>query len=482
VKPMSKRVLLVSTPWEATWIASHPPTANEGYPVGLAYLYSYLESRGHTVEMEWLNNYPEICESVLKSHFSKFNPEVIGFQVLTPNRASTYFWVEFVHKNYPDTLIVLGGIHATAMYHQLLKRYPYVIIIRGEGELTFADLLDRLEGQLDFSQIPGIAYTIHGEVMLNQDRELIQDLDILPFPKHSLFFNKPSPTGENRTSAAILTARGCPNNCSFCCLNPTSKRKVRVRSVANVVQEVAYLVKTFPKLETIRLHDDTFFINIARAIDFCDEIIKQNIKISFLCCGRFKPITEELILKLEQAGFTSVGLGLESSDEGILKSCHKGITHDEIFRAVKLFVKSKIDLTVFILVGLPGETHETILNTAKFVQGLQRIKYLYYQEIGILTVYPGTEVYELMKKSGKIEDDFWLFPCATPYYTVENSVYTLKYYEKLMLSYISVHKIITPMGFIHQFYMLPWAFPYVWKYKLLPKMKRYFLKVSGKVK
>ena len=464
---MSKRVLLVSTPWERNHLVSEAIDDESHYPIGLAYLHSYLELRGHIVETEWLNNYPLIWKSVLDYKLKGTFPDIVGFNMLTMNRVSTYRGIEWIHEYYPKIQIVLGGIHATLMYQQILERYPYVIIIRGEGELTFADLLEALEMGDDYSQTPGIAYCTEGKIFKNPDRELIEDLDILPFPKHEIFFKG------GRKFAGILTSRGCPSSCSFCCLNPISKKRVRFRSVAYVIQEIEYLIKTFPKLETIWIHDDSFFLNTPRVIHFCDEIVERGINISFICSGRFKPITEVLVLGLEKAGFKSVMLGLESGDEYILELCHKGIDHEDILKATKLFSQTNIDLTMFLIVGLPGENLSTILNTAKFIQELQQIKYLYYQDIGILAVYPGTEVYELMKQGGLIVDDFWMTSAATPYYTVDSDVSMLKAYKEILLSHISVDKIITPSGFLHQFNMLPWSFPYVWKYKLFPKIERY---------
>jgi anaerobic magnesium-protoporphyrin IX monomethyl ester cyclase len=456
----AKNALLVSTPWEQNQLVFTTTDDISHYPIGLAYLHSYLESKGHVVETMWLNNSQTGWESAFTSQIMNFKPDVIGFNMLTMNRVSTYLAIELVHEKFPGTMIVLGGIHATLMYAQLLKKYPFVIIIRGEGEATFTHLLE----ETSLTKIEGIAYSDNGIVIKNPDRELIQCLDDLPFPKHELFFKG------NRTGASILTSRGCPNSCSFCCLNPISKRKVRYRSVKNVISEVEYLIRTFPNLETIWFHDDSFFLDNKRVIAFCDEIIKRGIRTSFICSGRAKPISEEMVMKLELAGFKSVMLGLESGDEYVLELSHKGIVREDVVRATRLFAKTKIQLSVFIIVGLPGESRQTILNAAEFLQKLQRIKYLFFYDIGVLTVYPGTEVYDLMKQAGQIDDDFWLTAAPTPYYTVDHQPEVIQEYKELLMSYISVEKIITPSGFIHQFSMIPWALPYVVRYKIIPKI------------
>jgi len=466
-----KNILLVTTPWEENPITSRVSDDDTHYPIGVAYLHSYLESKGYDVDTLWLNNSPDSGLNAWRKTLSMYLEHrryfVVGFNVLTMNRVSTYEGIEYIHENYPNIQIVLGGIHTTIMYEQIIQKYPYVIVIRGEGEITFVDLLENLGNHTNLFDVPGIAYHYHnGMVITTPDRELIKDLDILPFPEHQLFF-----TSGKRTFAGILTSRGCPNHCSFCCLNPVSKRTVRFRSIPNVIKEVQYLIKNFPTLTTIWIHDDSFFLNNNRVIEFCDEIIRLGIKIDFVCSGRVKPLSSEMVLKLERAGFKTVMLGLESGDNQILNSCHKGITQDDVIRAVELFAKSSIDLVLFLIVGLPGETTETIATTAKFIQKLQKIKYIFYQDIGILMVYPGTEVYQLMKDSGKISDDYWITGQPTPVYTANNSIETLYEFKNLVLDHIAIHRIITASGFIHQWYMIAWSVSYIAR-KLHKKLER----------
>jgi len=175
------------------------------------------------------------------------------------------------------------------------------------------------------------------------------------------------------------------------------------------------MIKEFPQMKTIWIQDDTFFLNNKRAIEFCDEVIRRGIKTSFCCIGRIKPLSEELISKLEEAGFKEVSFGMESGDDGILERCHKGITTDDIENAMNKFAKTDINVNLYIIVGLPGESKETILNTAKFIQKIQKIKYVHFWCSNILQVFPGTEVYGMLKQKGKITDDYWMTPQIVPY-------------------------------------------------------------------
>ena len=424
----------------------------DGYPLGLAYLHAYLEKAGHEVRSLFLNNYGfDYCQAEFEKALREFNPDIIGFQVLTQNRVSTYKLIEYAREVSPNAKIVLGGIHASIMYAQLLEKYPEIIVVLGEGEKTLAELSDKImAGAESLYQIKGIAFSDRGKIRLNPYRELILNLDEIPFPKHELFFQG------GRKCGIILTARGCPFHCSFCSLDLVSRRRVRYRSLENVMAEIEWMISRFPKMTDLWIQDDTFFLDNARVMNFCDEILKRQIKLNFICSARFKPITPEMVKKLEEANFIKIFFGLESGDNEILKKCHKGINQEEIISAVKLFRGKKIGIYAHLIVGLPGESEKSVVTTAKLVQKIQRIKYINYQTVYLLTVYPGTEVYELSKKAGVLDDAYWLSEKLAPIYTAEHSLEELYEYKDLLLYHISgVRAFTTWPGFKYQFAMIP---------------------------
>lgn len=442
------KILLISTSFEDE---SRSPSINYNshYPIGVAYLHSYLESKLHLVESLFLNDYPfKDCLSIIEKKMETFNPDVVGFNILTNNRTSSFAIIEYIHNKYPETHILAGGIHATVMHQQILNRYPYLIVVLGEGEITVGELLERLEKKQEITDVAGLAFSRNGLVQMTQPRELISNLDILPFPKHEAFFT------EKRTTASIITSRGCPFNCSFCVLDNISRRKVRFRSVENVIREIEYLILTYPQINTIWIHDDVFFIDNKRAIQFCNEIIKKKIKLKFICSGRFKPISRELIQAMEKAGFILLLFGLESGSPKILKYAHKNITQEDVITAIKLLKNSKIIVTLFLIIGLYQEDDSTIKETIKFVKKLQKINYIFFQDIGILTIYPGTEIFEIAKNAGQINDDYWLTEKATPFFTVEHSIQKLNYYKNMVLDNIALMRIFTLKGFFSQIILL----------------------------
>jgi len=466
---MKNKVLLVSASFEdMPFVPDTKTDENSHYPLGLAYLHSYLESKDIASKILFLNHKDHTyCFKRVIKEIEDFSPDVVGFQMLAASRVSTYRLIEHIQENYPGIKIVIGGIYATIMYEQLIEKYPFLIAVLGEGEITLTELVKALnKTKPNLEKIDGIAFYSKEGVRRTKPRKLIEDLDTLPFPKHELFFKD-----SKRYSGGLLTTRGCPFACSFCCLNPEQKRIVRFRSPKCVVDEIEYMVKKFPQMTEVFIHDDSLFIDNKRVIEICDEIIKRKIKTSFVCSGRMKPISKELIKKLEQANFTRVMLGIESGDNEMLKNCHKGINQDDILKTFKLFAKSKINLKVFLLVGLPGETIETIKETARFVKKLQKIKYVSFPSFAnLLVVYPGTEVYEIAKQKGMIDDDFWLSDKETPIYTAENSHAKLKEFGDILQNNISFYRILTLKGFKAQFEMIP----YLIKYLLIKIKERIF--------
>lgn len=440
---------------------------NSHYPIGIAYLHSYLEQAGNEVETMFLNDYSyEDCDKIVMGKITEFCPAYVGFQIISHNRVSSFKLIENIHERYPAIKIIIGGIHTSMMYQQILERYPYVVAVIGEGEETFRELVQ----EVSLSEVCGIAYHDGTKVTCNKERTLFSDLDQLPFPKHEVFFVK------GRDTASILTSRGCPFSCTFCCLDVISKRKVRFRSITNVVDEIEFLSK-IPGIKRVWIHDDSFFLDNDRVIKICNEIIRRNIKLRFTCSGRLKPLSIEMIHALEAAGFDHVLFGLESGAASILKSCQKNITQEDAIEAFRLFAKSPIMITTFLIVGLPGETQATLLETALFIQKLQKIKYSYYDDMGVLAIYPGTEVYEISKRNKIIDDSFWLTDAAVPLYTAEHSREVLFKMKEDLRSFIAFKEILTVQGFFRQFKVLPKAIEWVFRFKLKGYLKRRILKI-----
>jgi|10_taG_2_1085330.scaffolds.fasta_scaffold05594_6 radical SAM superfamily enzyme YgiQ (UPF0313 family) len=452
------------------------------YPLGLGYLHSYVETlnKGYEVETRFLNNVPlKKCLETLKNDLLRFKPAVLGISMMTHSRVGAYKLIKMAQKINPNIKIVLGGMHVSIMYQQLATAYPGVVCVIGEGEITFGELLEKWENDLPIDEVRGICYHDGEKISFGGgSRPLIEDLDILPFPKHELFI------WEGKTIAGLLTSRGCPYKCNFCVLDAASRRKVRCRSASSIADEVESILANHPSVHTVWIHDDAFMIIPERTIEFCEEIIRRGIKTNFICSARFRPISKKVVMLMKEAGFVHVLFGLESGAESVMKLMKKGLTQKAVRHGRKLFSETGIKTTTFLIVGLPGETKETVDETIDFVQELQEIQYIYYDDIGVAGVYPGTELFTLAKEAkmivpgyGVIDDNYWLTDGAVPWYEVDHKYEQLLKWKEKIRNEIGLQRLTaSPEIFLKQRKLIPAIVDYSlkWNFGLVPAIQSVF--------
>jgi radical SAM superfamily enzyme YgiQ (UPF0313 family) len=447
---MSSKLLLATCTLADKWLSTLDRD-NGHYPLGIASLHAVAEAAGHSVETLYLVSEPaEYCVSAVLAAVERGNAQVLGLSIITDNRVASFRVIEAAHQRFPGLRIVLGGVHVSAMYEQLVTKYPFVVAVLGEGEVTLPDLLDAFETGRDLAEVQGIAVFRNGQVLKTAPRPLIEDLDALPIPRHDIFYSP------NRRAAQLLTSRGCPFACSFCALDSVSRRKVRMRSPDSVVDEIEKILADHPQTGTIFIYDDQFFFDNKRVIAICDEIVRRNIKCDFLCQGRVRPLSREMVLALERAGFIHVTLGLESGSPAVLERCNKKITLADVERAVGLFADSPISIQILLIIGLPGENITSIIETTDFCRKLQLIKYHDYDvRIQDLYIYPGTEICNIAKNAGILRDDYWLGERECPRFEVELGHREYASFREIILTRLSAARILTPGGFAAQRDMIP---------------------------
>lgn len=413
-----KKVLLLYTPVEDQnkTLDTVNETGSLEYPLGLLYLDSILEKNGYDVltksYMYWRE---ESFLAEIEGLIKNFQPDFIGISVLSMTRVSTYHTINLIKKINPNIKIILGGIHASVMYKQLLDNFPIDAICLGESEESLVELLEAIIKKKSLNKVKGIAFKENNEAIYTGPRKIVMDIDKYPMPNLDDFMN------ENIKAVKILTSRGCPNKCSFCCLDTISRRIWRPRDPKKVVDEIEFLLKKYPWVEEIDFLDDTIILDNNRMIDLCKEIINRNIKKNIYCQGRIKPVSLEMFEWMEKAGVIELRFGIETGSEKLLNSIHKGITKQDCINTFKLLKNYKIKPVKFLIVGLPGEDEETIKETIEFTKALQRIIKMDFFAATPLWVYPGTEVYEIAKQKGMIDDSFWLTNKPCPLYTAEHS-------------------------------------------------------------
>lgn len=366
-------------------------------PLGLCYIAAVLEKNNISVKIvdaNALNMSPqETQEEILRE-----NPRIVGFSILTPAHS---FCIETI-KNL-NVLKVAGGNQSTALPRELLEQ-GFDIVVRGEGEQTFLEIV---QGK-SLDTIKGISYKKNGVVMHNQPQNPLDPND-LPLPARHLLLNNgvdfpyKSAYTKYRPWTGILTTRGCPYNCYFC-FKKTFGYKFRQRSVENVMKEVDFLVKEY-KIKELDIYDDCFNFNLERAEKILDEIIKRDYKIKIRCTNglRVDKITERFVSKLKQAGCEYIAFGVESGDQNVLNKIPKAITLDQVRNAVKITKKFGITTTGFFIFGLLGDTKETMEKTIQFAKELD----LDISSFTINTPYPGTRLWDTVKREGKLFITDW---------------------------------------------------------------------------
>ncbi|HDP80655.1 MAG TPA: B12-binding domain-containing radical SAM protein [Spirochaetes bacterium] len=385
------KVLLVNPPYPF----EESPTP----PFGLMSLAAYLIERGFDVVIEdyIVRPYtPERAERALIEH----RPDVVGSTAVTMNVKGALSILKDYKSAGPGIVTVMGGPHVSFDADAILSQNPQLdYIVRGEGEITFTELLSALEERGPIDGIAGISYRRDGNVTHNQDRPLIPDINVLPYPaRHLVSLSKYRALG---FPVNMVTSRGCPNKCIFCVGGRMVGRRVRNFDVQRVVDEFEMLSKL--GFRQINVVDDLFTANRKRCMAICDEIIRRGIKHKWVAFARVDTVSRELLERMKEAGCTTLCFGVESGNQEILDLVKKNITLEKCRRAVELCKEVGMEPMTSYILGLPGETPETVKKTLEFARKLSPM-YGYH----ILAPFPGTEVREKAEEYGmRILTDDW---------------------------------------------------------------------------
>ncbi|NVM52177.1 MAG: radical SAM protein [Candidatus Helarchaeota archaeon] len=247
---------------------------------------------------------------------------------------------------------------------EILKNTNYIdFLIRGEPEKPFQEII---QGTLPLKDIEGLTYRENDEIQQNKERNFLQNLDELPFPSHHLIrhdlYRVPT-TGEIFTT--IQTSKGCPNHCTFCLSNILNGRKVRKRNIANIIEEIK-LVTTNLHIKNFFFRADTFTFDKQWILQLCQAIIKNNLRIRWFCNSRVDTIDSEMLSAMKKAGCYYICFGVESGNSEILKYIRKGITKAQSKQAIQLAKNFGIVTAAVYIIGLPGDTLNSIHETIQF--------------------------------------------------------------------------------------------------------------------
>jgi len=339
--------------------------------------------------------------------------------------------------------IVMGGYHVTFLDEEVLSTGYVDVVVRGEGEEIFLNILNALENKTGLKDILGISYIDEGMFVRNNDALPPKNLDEMPFPARDLLPISKYKTSLNGVpSANLITSRGCPYNCYFCASSKFGGIKWRARSAKNIVDEMEILHNEFG-YRAFEFLDDNFTLSKKRIFEFADELEKRGLTdIIWWCFARVDTIAknEPMVKRMAEVGAYRVFLGLESVNENVLDNYGKKIDNDEQVKAINLLRKYGIGIHGSFIIGDINETEEMIMNTVNWAKKMNP----QLAQFSLLTPFPGTQLYYDMKKENKLLHNDWrLFDALHP--TVKLNNISPAEAQKLVISsyrkfYISLHR------------------------------------------
>ena len=370
---------------------------NSGFiPLGIGYLAAVLEENGYAVDVIDCQ-VQQYTSSDLESELERLQPDVIGITSTTLTYKSATEIVQAAKKACPNSLTIMGGPHVTVLDDQSLNEQPELdIIVRGEGELTLLELVDRISksNMKNLDRVLGITFRQNGQIIQTPDRPFIQNIDRLPYPafKH---FDVSKYRIFGKTYLPVITSRGCPFQCTFCLASKMCGRGFRARSPKNVVDELEYLRDMFGA-DAFSFYDDTFTFDRKRARDICKEMKNRKLDLQWDCRTRVDRISKEDLQILKDANCQLIHFGVESGSQKMLNLMKKGTTVEQNAQAIKWAKDASISVAISVVVGYPGETPELLQETLDFMYKT-RPDYVY---MCVAIPYPGTEMYDYLKELG----------------------------------------------------------------------------------
>ena len=363
--------------------------------LGLAYVAAALERRGDRVKVIDAGLL-DGAETKIAKLIEESNPDVVGITAQTPYYGKALSISRLVKRLNPRCPVVFGGAHPSILTEETLEEPSIDIVVRGEGDVTVGELLACLEDSGSLERVKGISFKRDGRIIHNPDRPFVDELDSLPFPAWHLFeMERYRARINGRRVAPVLSSRGCPFKCIFCYRGPAAGKLFRGRSPEKIVEEIESLHTRYG-VSDILFVDDIFTINKRRAERVCDLLIERQTPVSWRCQTRADCLSPDLLRKMKAANCIDVSMGVESGNEQILKATGKKLTKDGIRDAFRMIREAGLSSSASFIIGLPGDTRETVQETIRFAKELNPNFAIFYAAMP----YPGTELARMVVENG----------------------------------------------------------------------------------
>ncbi|MGC8617924.1 MAG: B12-binding domain-containing radical SAM protein [Thermoplasmata archaeon] len=392
------RVLLLSPPTDSVIKSIIGVT---GPPLGLAYLASVARDQGDEVS---------IIDSIAMDYsfgdvareIRKFDPDLVGITSTTSMMPDAYKVAEIAKKYNPSIKIAIGGPHVTFAQEQTLAESSNIdFVVAGEGEVIFSNLLQYLKGKLELDKIKGLTYKLGDKAVVNPPEQLMKDVDSIPMPALDLL-PMTRYVADKKRFGTIMTSRGCPYNCIFCSSSLQFGKIWRGHSTERVMKELRRLVYEY-NIHEIEFLDDTFTLNMKRAVEISESIRKEGLDIKWSASARVNLFNDEIAGAMRKAGAHTVYFGIESGNQKTLDFIGKGTKLEQAVGSVRKANEAGLNTLGSFIIGFPDDTVEDVKNTIKFSKKV-KVKL---SQFTIATPYPGTRLWDLARSRGIIKTMDW---------------------------------------------------------------------------
>lgn len=376
------------------------------YPsMGITYVAAMLEQAKYKVAI--IDMFAEGYDKAnLKKVLQDKELKIVGISSVSATFKISLEILKLAKELRPDIKTIIGGPHVTILTEETMQHKFIDFGVLGEGDLTSVELVDYLiKAKNKLEKIKGICFRKSGKLVITEKRPFIQNLDSLPFPAYHLLpiekYRSYGVYDSGRRTSSMITSRGCPFKCIYCCSSKLFGGKWRSMSSKKAIENIRRLHDEFG-VQHIYFQDDEFTVNHQRVIEICDWLIKKRLNLTWECLTRVSHVDDELLSKMSKAGCKSILYGIETGYEEGLKKIKKGITLDQARKAVKLTKKYGMLAKASFILGFPWESKIEMNQTIDFAIDLNAD----YAFFTILCPFPTTEVYEEIKKEELLIPNF----------------------------------------------------------------------------
>lgn len=392
-------------------------------PINIMMLAAVLRNNGFECRLWDAENRPmEAAE--LARQILDWGARYVGFTTVTPTVWKAYEVACAIKAERPEVITIAGGVHASAVPEETLALMPeFDYLVRGEGELTTLELIQTLEGhhgadsRTDLTGCEGLAYRVDGEIVKTRRREGVDDLDTIPYPAWDLlegmphYYRPAANVYRQLPSTILITSRGCPAHCTFCGSRNVYGTTARCHSPEYVLGMIDVLRNRYG-VKDFAIYDDTFLTYPERVHKICDAMIEARLGLTWSAYSRVDTIYPDLVQKMKAAGCWLINFGVESGSQRILDMIRKEVTLEQIQRALQTTREAGIRCRGFFMVGHPGETEESMLETVKFLNRLPLDDF----HVTFFTPLPGSPSWKQAPQYGTMETDWRKLTVMTPTY------------------------------------------------------------------